>query len=183
MNKEKIQMLIKDLLSVIGEDVYREGLRDTPERVAKSFGKLFEGYGKDPRDLITIFDNEGYDEMVVANNIDFYSFCEHHMLPFYGKAYVAYVPDNKIIGLSKLPRLVELYSRRLQNQERLTKQISNTLWDMLAPKGVGVVLRAEHMCMKLRGVEKQNCNVITSAFKGSFTDDMRIRDEFLHLIA
>lgn len=182
MNKEKIITLIKELLSALGENVNREGLKETPVRVTKSFEKLFEGYTKDPKELITVFDNEGYDEMIVAKNIDFYSFCEHHMLPFYGKAFVGYIPRNKIIGISKLPRLVELYSRRLQNQERLTKQIADTLKTMLAPKGVGVIIEAEHMCMKLRGVEKQNCKISTSAFTGLFTGNTQTRNEFLHLI-
>ena len=182
MNKEKISLLIRSLLQAIGEDVDREGLRETPERVSKSFAKVFEGYEKDPKTLITIFDNEGYNEMIIARDIDFYSFCEHHMLPFYGRAFVGYIPEGKIIGISKLPRLVDLYSRRLQNQERLTKQIANTLAEILEPKGVGVVVKAEHMCMKLRGVEKQNCTISTSAFTGLFVRDNRTRDEFLHLI-
>ena len=183
MNKEKIKKIIKELLVIIGENPNREGLNDTPERVAKSYEKLFGGYQQDPAKLMTVFDNEGYKEMVIAKDIDFYSLCEHHLLPFYGKAYIGYIPKNKIIGLSKLPRLVELYSRRLQNQERLTKQIADSLKIILKPKGVGVVIKAEHMCIKLRGVEKQNCKISTSSFTGSLTSDMRARDEFLHLIA
>lgn len=182
MNKEKIKILTRELLQTIGENINREGLRETPERVAKSFEKLFEGYVKDPKDLITVFDNEGYNEMIIAKHIDFYSICEHHMLPFYGKAYVGYIPGTKIIGISKLARLVELYSRRLQNQERLTKQIADSLKTIVAPKGVGVVMEAEHLCIKLRGIEKQNCKVTTSSFTGLLTTDGRARDEFLHLI-
>ena len=182
MNKEKVEILIRELLAAIGENIQREGLHETPKRIAKSFEKLFEGYEKNPEDLVTVFDNEGYDEMIIVKNIDFYSFCEHHMLPFYGKAFVGYIPGSKIIGISKLARLVELYSRRLQNQERLTKQIADTLKTILDPKGVGVVIEAEHMCMKLRGVEKQNCKVSTSSFAGKLIEDMRARNEFLQLI-
>ena len=182
MNKEKIITLIRKLLCEIGEDINREGLRDTPTRVMKSYEKLFEGYKKNPRELITVFDNEGYNEMIIVKDIDFYSLCEHHMLPFYGKAFIGYIPNDKIIGISKLLRLLELYSRRLQNQERLTKQVADTLKTILNPKGVGVVIKAEHMCIKLRGVEKQNCSVSTSAFTGVFINDTRTRSEFLHLI-
>ena len=179
---KKIIPLITSLLSVIGEDIHREGLRKTPHRVAKSFEKLFGGYNEDPKKIITVFHNEGYNEMVVAHDIDFYSLCEHHILPFYGRAYIGYIPDTHIIGISKLPRLVDLFARRLQNQERLTRQIATTLATTLKPKGVGVVIKAEHLCIKLRGVEKQNCMVSTSSFTGLFKEDARTRDEFLHLI-
>ncbi|MBN2307211.1 GTP cyclohydrolase I FolE [Candidatus Peregrinibacteria bacterium] len=182
MNQDKIAKLIKELIQEIGEDPSREGLAKTPERVAKSYTKLYEGYYEDPRKLITVFDNEGYNEMLIAKDIDFYSMCEHHMLPFFGKAYVGYIPNDKIIGLSKMPRIVEMYSRRLQNQERLTKQIADTLNELLGPKGVGVVLKAEHLCMKSRGVEKQNCEIVTSSFTGLFIKDDRTRSEFLNLI-
>jgi len=182
MSQEKIEQLIRELIKEIGEDPSREGLRDTPERVARSFKKLYGGYEEDPKKLITAFDNEGYNEMLIAKDIDFYSVCEHHMLPFFGKAYVGYIPAGKIIGLSKMPRIVEMYSRRLQNQERLTKQVADTLNDLLKPKGVGVVLKAEHLCMKARGVEKQNCEIVTSSFTGLFIKDDRTRSEFLNLI-
>ena len=182
MDNEKIESLIQELLVSIGEDTNREGLIDTPKRVAKSYNKLFGGYSQDPKKLITVFDNEGYDEMIIARDIDFYSTCEHHILPFVGKAYIGYIPNDKIIGLSKLPRLVEVFARRLQNQERLTKQIADTLSEMLNPKGVGVVIKAEHMCMKARGVEKQNCEVSTSSFTGLFRKNENTRSEFLHLI-
>ena len=182
MSQDKIANLIKELLLEIGEDPSREGLQETPERVARSFRKLYGGYEEDPRKIITVFENEGYNEMLIAKDIDFYSMCEHHMLPFFGKAYVGYIPNEKIIGLSKMPRMVEMYSRRLQNQERLTKQIAETLNELMAPKGVGVVLKAEHLCMKARGVEKQNCEIITSSFAGSFIKDDRTRSEFLNLI-
>lgn len=182
MSSESIEKLVKQLLAEIGEDVNREGLIDTPKRVSKSYQKLFGGYHEDPKKLITVFDNEGYDEMIIAKDIDFYSTCEHHILPFIGKAYVGYIPDNKIIGLSKLPRLVEIFSRRLQNQERLTKQVADTLTEMLNPLGVGVVIKAEHMCMKARGVEKQNCEISTSSFTGLFKKNLNTRAEFLNLI-
>ncbi|MFH1012710.1 MAG: GTP cyclohydrolase I FolE, partial [Candidatus Peregrinibacteria bacterium] len=171
-----------NLLKEIGEDPTREGLHGTPERVAKSYGKLFGGYSEDPKKLIKVFNNEGYDEMVIAKDIDFYSTCEHHLLPFTGKAYIGYIPNDKIIGLSKLPRMVEIFARRLQNQERLTKQIAETLSDLLKPKGVGVVLKAEHLCMKARGVEKQNAIITTSSFTGLFLKNTNTRAEFLQLI-
>ncbi len=182
MDSEKIEKHVRELLTIIGEDYTREGLVDTPMRVAKSYKKLFGGYNEDPKKLIKVFDNEGYDEMIIAKEIDFYSTCEHHMLPFTGKAYIGYIPDDKIIGLSKLPRLVEIFSRRLQNQERLTKQIADTLNDMLKPRGVGVVIKAEHLCMKARGVEKQNCEISTSSFTGLFIKNQNTRAEFLNLI-
>lgn len=181
-DKVKIEKAVLELLQAIGEDSKREGLLETPKRVAKSFEKLYGGYNEDPKKLITVFDNEGYDEMIIAKDIDFYSTCEHHMQPFFGKAFIGYIPDNKIIGLSKLPRLVEIFSRRLQNQERLTKQIADTLNDMLKPRGVGVVIKAEHLCMKARGVEKQNCLISTSSFTGLFKKNQDTRHEFLNLI-
>lgn len=182
IDKEKIEQSVKAILVSMGENPEREGLAQTPARVAKSYLKLFGGYQEDPKKLITVFDNEGYDEMIIAKDIDFYSTCEHHMLPFIGKAYVGYIPDDKIIGLSKLPRLVEIFSRRLQNQERLTKQIADTLNEMLSPRGVGVVIKAEHLCMKARGVEKQNCEISTSSFTGLFKKNIDTRSEFLDLI-
>lgn len=182
MSQESIQKIIRQLLKACGEDPKREGLKDTPRRVARSFEKILGGYGQDPRKIITVFSNEGYDEMVIAKDIDFYSTCEHHLLPFTGRAYIGYIPDDKIIGLSKLPRMVEIFSRRLQNQERLTKQIADTLNDLLKPKGVGVVIKAEHLCMKARGVEKQNAKITTSSFTGLFLKNANTRSEFLHLI-
>ncbi len=181
-SNKKIVVLVEKMLALLGENPTREGLKGTPDRVAKSFEKFCEGYKKDPRAFLTVFDNEGYDEMVIARAIDFYSLCEHHLLPFCGKASIGYVPDKTIIGISKLPRLVELYARRLQNQERLTKQVAEALTTTLHPKGVGIVIQAEHFCMKMRGVEKQNCIVSTSSFTGIFKSDPRTRDEFLHLI-
>jgi GTP cyclohydrolase IA len=181
MNSKELEKLIKKIIEQI-DDPSREGLEGTPARVAKSFEKLYGGYSQDPKKLIKVFDNEGYDEMIICRNIDFYSMCEHHMLPFFGRVYIGYLPDNKIIGLSKLPRMVEIFSRRLQNQERLTKQIADTLNTLLKPKGVGVVIKATHLCMKARGVEKENCEITTSAFTGLFKSQLNTRSEFLNLI-
>ena len=182
MNNKEVERLVKKIIQQI-DDPDREGLIDTPKRKAKSFEKLYGGYKKDPKKLITVFDNEGYDEMIICKYIDFYSTCEHHMLPFFGKVYIGYLPNDKIIGLSKLPRMVEIFSRRLQNQERLTKQIADTLNKLLKPKGVGVVIKATHLCMKARGVEKQNCEITTSAFTGLFKSQLNTRSEFLNLIS
>lgn len=182
MAKIDIEKLIRTLIKEIGEDPAREGLRDTPKRVATSYGKIFSGYNKKPEDVLTVFSDEKYDEMIVVKNIEFYSVCEHHMLPFFGKVHVGYIPDGKIIGLSKLPRLVEIYSRRLQNQERLTNQIAMALHSILKPKGVGVIIEARHLCIMARGVEKQNSEVITSSLIGLFKRDLNTRNEFLTFI-
>lgn len=182
MSRHNLQQLIRQLLESIGEDPEREGLKDTPKRVISMFGKLFEGYNKKPEDVLTVFSDERYDEMIVVKNIEFYSLCEHHMLPFFGKAHVGYIPNGQIIGLSKLPRLVEMYARRLQNQERLTSQIAQALHDLLKAKGVGVVLEAKHFCMMARGVEKQNSEVTTSSLLGLFKKEYNTRSEFLRLI-
>lgn len=181
-NTKKIEKSINDLLKLIGENPNREGLLNTPERVAKSYETLFSGYNKDPKNLLTVFDGEDYDEMIVVKDIEFYSICEHHMLPFFGKIHIGYIPNGKIIGLSKLPRLVELFSRRLQNQERLTSQVANTLQELLNPRGVGVVCEAQHFCMMARGIEKQNSKVSTSTLTGPFKKNMNTRNEFLKLI-
>lgn len=183
-NIEKIEKLIKELLIQIGEDPAREGIIRTPERVAKAWKFLAQGYQEDLDSLINnaIF-KEDYDEMVTVKSIDFFSLCEHHLLPFFGKAFVAYIPDGKIIGLSKIPRIVEMYSRRLQVQERMTQQIAETINDVLSPKGVAVVIEGEHMCMQMRGVEKQNSYATTSFMIGLFRRDLKTRDEFLKIIA
>ena len=178
----EIEKLIKKLLEELGEDPSREGLKKTPERVAKAYKKIFGGYDKNPKDLITLFDGENYDEMIICNDIDFYSTCEHHMQPFFGKISIGYIPNEKIIGISKLPRIVEIFSRRLQNQERLTMQIANTLNELLKPKGVGVVMKGKHLCMMARGVEKQNTLMTTSCFRGLFKKKSKTRSEFLRLI-
>lgn len=173
---------IKAIIQELDPEPNREGLQNTPQRVAKSFEKIFGGYNLHPEDQLTFFDSEHYDEMVTCQNIDFYSTCEHHMLPFYGKAHIGYIPDKKIIGLSKLPRVVEVFSRRLQNQERLTFQITDFLNTQLSARGIGVVVEAVHLCMKARGVEKQNTIVTTSSFKGLFKNNLNTRNEFLSII-
>ena len=184
MNQDKVKKVVESLISEIGENPKREGLLDTPERVAKAYEFLTKGYKEDIDKVLNgaIF-NEKYDEMVVVKNIDFYSLCEHHMLPFYGKVHVAYIPNGKIVGLSKIPRIVEVYSRRLQVQERMTQQISDTINKYLEPVGVAVVAEAFHMCMMMRGVEKQNSSATTSAMHGVFQEDARTRMEFLDLIS
>jgi GTP cyclohydrolase I len=174
--------LIRELLRSIEPDIDREGLVDTPRRVDKAMQVLFGGYDQDPKDVLTVFDDEAYDEMIVVKDIEFYSNCEHHMLPFFGKAHIAYIPRGKIIGLSKMPRLVDIFSRRLQNQERLTTQIADALHSLLDPKGVAVVLEAKHFCMMARGVKKQLSAVTTSALKGLFKKDASTRAEFFTLI-
>lgn len=180
---EKIEPLIQQLLTLIGEDPRREGLLKTPERVARAWDELAAGYRTDADALVrkALFTSDGK-EMVLVNDIDFYSMCEHHMLPFFGKAHIAYIPKGRIVGLSKLPRIVEVFSRRLQVQERLTEQIAQAIHDVLKPEGVGVVIECEHLCMMMRGVEKQNSCMITSAMLGSFHDSIATRTEFLTLI-
>jgi GTP cyclohydrolase I len=172
--------LLKELT---GDDAEREGLARTPERVEKALRYLTSGYAKDVKEILNdaLFVEE-YDEMVVVKDIDFFSLCEHHLLPFLGKAHVAYMPRRKIVGLSKIPRLVEMYSRRLQVQERLTTQIANTLNEALQPRGVAVVMEALHLCMLMRGVEKQNSKAVTSAMLGAFRDRPETRAEFMELI-
>ena len=184
MDQEKVKDLVKTLLAEIGEDPEREGLLSTPIRVAKAYEFLTRGYQQDIDEVLNgaIF-NEKYDEMVLVKNIDFYSMCEHHLLPFYGKVHVAYIPNGKIVGLSKIPRIVEVFSRRLQVQERMTQQIADTIAKYLQPIGVAVVAEAFHMCMMMRGVEKQNSSATTSAMHGVFQDDARTRMEFLDLIS
>ena len=183
-NVSKIEKLIEELLLEIGEDPKREGLIKTPERVAKAWKFLAKGYKQELGTVINeaIFTEE-YDEMVTVKDIDFFSLCEHHLLPFFGKAHIAYIPDGKIIGLSKIPRIVDMFGRRLQVQERMTHQIAETINDVLSPKGVAVVLEGEHMCMQMRGVEKQNSYATTSAMIGQFRKDSKTRDEFLKIVA
>ncbi len=178
----KRKEVIAELLKTFPENVDREGLKDTPRRAAEAWDSLTSGYGKNPADLLTVFDNEKYDEMILVKDIEFYSLCEHHLLSFFGHAHIAYIPKDKIIGLSKLPRLVEIFSRRLQNQERLTTQIADALSELLDPKGIAVVLEAKHLCMMARGVEKQESQVSTSALRGLFKKDPSTRSEFFTLI-
>jgi GTP cyclohydrolase I len=179
----KIAKLVTKILGELGEDVEREGLERTPERVEKALRYLTSGYGKDAKEILNgAMFVEDYDEMVIVKDIDFSSMCEHHLLPFVGKCHVAYMPGRKIVGLSKIPRLVEMFSRRLQVQERLTTQIANTINEVLQPRGVAVVMEAVHLCMLIRGVEKQNSKAITSAMLGSFRDRPETRAEFMELI-
>lgn len=182
MDLEKIEKIAKQLLCEIGEDTNREGLKDTPKRIAKSFEKLFGGYIQNPEDLKAEFDGKNYDEMIICKNIDFYSTCEHHMQPFFGKIHIGYIPNEKIIGISKLPRIAEIYARRLQNQEKLTMQIADAINKLIKPKGVGVIIEGQHFCMMARGVEKQNTVMTTSSCNGLFKTDAKTRSEFMKLI-
>lgn len=182
MDKEKIIKSYTEILKAIGENPHREGLKETPKRIANSFTKIFGGYEMDPKSILTEFDGENYDEMIICKDIDFYSTCEHHMLTFFGKVHIGYIPNKKIVGISKLPRIVEIFSRRLQNQERLTMQIAETLNDLLHPKGVGVVIQAKHLCMMSRGIQKQNASMTTSSAIGLFKSNAKTRGEFLQLI-
>ena len=174
---------IDAILRELGEDPAREGLKKTPERVARAMRELTKGYAQDPEKIINgaLF-TEDYSEMIIMKDIDFFSLCEHHILPFFGKAHIAYLPKGKIVGISKLARLVDVYARRLQVQERMTTQIASLLMDKLLPEGVAVVVEAEHLCMRMRGVEKQNSYVVTSAMFGVFRDNQETRDEFMTLI-
>ncbi len=182
MPKKNPEQSVRELLEQIGENPEREGLRDTPKRVVASWKEIFSGYGQKPEDVLTVFGDEKYDEMIVVKDIEFYSMCEHHFLPFHGRVHIGYIPDGKIIGLSKLPRLVEIFARRLQNQERLTNQIARAIFSVLKPKGVGVIMEAKHLCIMARGVEKQNSEVVTSSLLGLFKREQNTRNEFLQLI-
>ena len=179
---DEIKENFNSIIDLLGEDTSRDGLIKTPERAAKAMKFLTEGYDKNPKEILqgAMFD-EDYNEMVIVKDIELYSLCEHHMLPFFGKAHIAYIPNGRIVGLSKLPRVVDVFSRRLQVQERLTQQILDCINDTLEPKGVAVVLEASHMCMMMRGVQKQNSTTTTSGFRGAFKDT-DTRNEFLKLI-
>jgi len=182
MDTKRIEQLVHEILKELGEDLGREGLAHTPARVARAFEDLFRGYGQNPQDFVREFASENYDEMIICKDIDFFSTCEHHMMPFFGKAHIGYIPDKTILGISKLPRIVDMFARRLQNQERLTMQVGNTLNELLKPRGVGVVIEARHLCMMARGVEKQNTVMTTSSFTGCFRNQDKTRNEFLRLI-
>jgi GTP cyclohydrolase I len=173
-----------EILSAIGEDPEREGLKRTPERVAKALQYLTHGYDLDPAAILrSAMFTEAYSQMVVVKDIEVYSMCEHHMLPFFGKAHVAYIPNGRIVGLSKIPRVVDAYARRLQVQERLTNEIRDCIHETLEPLGVAVVMECSHLCMQMRGIQKQNSVTTTSAFTGIFLDDHRTREEFIKLIS
>ncbi len=184
---------IRQMIHQLGDDPHREGLRDTPARVIKAWEEMGSGYKKDPKELLTTFNGEGYNEMISCGPISFYSTCEHHLLPFFGEAWVAYIPggdhaeapggpnQGKIIGLSKMPRLVEIFARRLQNQERLTQQIADKLCELLSPKGAAVLITAQHFCMMARGVRQQTAKMTTSALRGAFFNNPQTRAEFLAL--
>ena len=180
---DPIEDLVESLLVELGEDPDRQGLKATPDRVARAMRELTNGYGVKPEEVVAdaIFDQD-YDEMVVVKDIDFYSLCEHHMLPFFGKVHVGYLPKGKVVGLSKIPRLVEVFSHRLQIQEQLTREIAEALNGTLAPKGVGVVVEARHLCMEMRGVESPGGHMMTSCMLGTFRRDPRTRAEFLNLV-
>ena len=178
-----MQEIIRQLLTEIGENPEREGLVKTPERVEKAYDFLTGGYKQDPCDILeSALFTEQYDEMVLVRDIELYSLCEHHLLPFYGKCHVAYMPNGKVVGLSKIPRVVDVFAKRLQVQERLTNQIADILMACLSPQGVAVVVEARHLCMMMRGVQKQNTVVSTSALRGIFRDNLPTRQEFMHLI-
>ena len=183
IDKERLEKITKEFLEIIGEDTNREGLLKTPKRVAKSWEFLSQGYKQDLDTIVNnaIF-NESAKDMVIVKDIEFYSLCEHHLIPFYGKAHVGYIPDGKIIGLSKIPRIIDFYARRLQVQERLTNQIATCIQDLLNPKGVAVIMEGRHFCMLMRGVQKQNSIALTSSMLGTFKDKSNTRNEFLKLV-
>ena len=178
-----MESLLKSVLNDLGENPKREGLEKTPHRWAKALKEMTKGYAMDPHKILTsaLFTEEN-DEMVTVKNIEFYSLCEHHVMPFFGKAHISYIPNGKIVGLSKLPRIVEVFARRLQVQERLTNQIADAIQEALQPQGVAVYMDALHMCMAMRGIQKQNCTTVTSSMRGAFRDNLATRKEFLDII-
>jgi len=183
MNHEKLETAVYTLLQAIGEDPERPGLRRTPTRVADMFGEILDGYQINPAEFIAEAVSEVvYDEMIVVKDIEFFSMCEHHLLPFFGRVHVAYVPQEKIVGLSKIPRMVDIFAHRLQVQERMTQQIAETLVEVLAPQGVGVIVEGMHLCARMRGVKKQEARLVTSTMLGSFKSRPATRQEFLTLL-
>jgi GTP cyclohydrolase I len=175
----KTEEAVVEMLKNIGEDPTREGLRETPKRIAEMHKEIFSGYNEDPEKIIKTFDAEGTTDMVIVRDIEYYSTCEHHMVPFMGKAHIAYLPDGKITGLSKLPRLVEIFSKRLQNQERITLRVAETLMKGLKPRGVAVLLTGKHLCMHSRGVKNPSSEAVTTSWKGEFETNAALRQEFL----
>ena len=184
VDANEVQAAVLRILKAVGEDPERDGLKRTPERVARMYGELLAGYQTDPATMVNeaIFDVK-YDEMVIVRDIEFYSLCEHHLLPFMGRVHVAYLPDGKVVGLSKIPRIVDLFARRLQVQERMTRQIADFIRDLLHPQGVAVVVEALHLCMMMRGVQKHNARMTTSAMHGAFRSNLATRQEFLDNIS
>ena len=184
VNIEAVQKIVYELLEAIGEDPSRDGLKNTPDRVARMYSELLSGYRDDPDKVVNraLFDVQ-YDEMVIVRDIEFYSMCEHHMLPFIGRAHVAYIPNGKVLGLSKIPRIVDMYARRLQIQERMTRQIADFISDLLKPQGVAVVVEAMHLCAMMRGVKKHDARMTTSAMHGAFRANLATRQEFLDNIS
>jgi len=183
LTSASFEELVREMLVRLGEDPDREGLTGTPDRVHRAYEHLLKGYKEDPQSMLkkALF-TVSYDEMVIVKDVEMFSLCEHHMLPFFGKVHVAYIPNGKVIGLSKIPRLIEIFSRRLQIQERLTTQIAETIQQAIQPQGVGVVIEARHLCMMMRGVEKQHSAAVTSSMLGCFRDEQETRTEFLSLI-
>ncbi len=184
IDSDSVRNAVSQILRAIGEDTERDGLKRTPDRVARMYAELVSGYSTDPRVVVNdaLFDVK-YDEMVLVRDIEFYSLCEHHLLPFLGRVHVAYIPDGKIVGLSKIPRIVDVYARRLQVQERMTRQIADFIRDLLHPQGVAVVVEAMHLCMSMRGVQKHNARMTTSAMHGAFRANLATRQEFLENIS
>jgi GTP cyclohydrolase I len=181
-SKAAEEAAIKTILEKIGENSERDGLSETPKRVVKSWEELYKGYKEDPKELVKVFECDSYTGMVLLKDIEIYSMCEHHMLPFVGKCHIAYIPDKKVIGISKLARIMEVYARRLQIQERLTDEIADALKELLQPKGVAVRIEAEHFCMRMRGIGKQNSVMVTTSLRGLFIKDSATRNEFLNAI-
>ena len=180
--KFSIEENVERLLYLIENSNWRrEGLKETPRRVARAYKELFSGYGTNPDDILTVFSSDGYDQIILLKDIELYSTCEHHMLPFFGKAHVAYLPDKKIVGISKLARLVEIYARRLQIQERIGEQVTNALMKYLQPLGAACIIEAKHLCMMSRGIQKQNSVMVTSSLKGAFLDD-DVKQEMMRMI-
>jgi GTP cyclohydrolase I len=182
IDQEKIKQAVHDILIAIGEDPSREGIKETPRRIAEMYAEVFRGMKEDPREVLSVGFEEGHNEMVILKDIPFYSICEHHLLPFYGMAHIGYIPKGRVVGASKLGRVVEILAKRPQLQERLTTQIADTIVEALQPQGVAVVIEAEHMCMTMRGVKQPGSNIVTSAMRGSFRTRAVTRAEFLSLI-
>lgn len=181
LRSELAKQSVRELIEFIGDNPNREGLVDTPDRVVRAYSELFKGYNQNPEDILTTFDSDGYDQIILLKNIELYSTCEHHLIPFFGKAHVAYLPDERVIGISKLARLVEIYSRRLQIQERIGMQVTDALMKYLQPKGAACIIEAQHLCMMARGVQKQNSIMVTSSLRGLFLEN-DVKQELMRMI-